>query len=516
MTEGDVASPPVDDETPPPRPADRGVPRGAWLATAGVFTVLAVLGGRYGYHRDELYFIEAGRHPAWGYPDQPPLVPLLAAGWDAITGGHLWPFRLLPALVAASVVPLAAATSAHLGGDRRDRVITAVLTAVTTAVVAMGHLFSTATFDLALTVAVVLLTLRALDSGTPGAWLALGLCAGVAMQVQLLPAVVLACAVAALLLVGPREALRSPWPWLAAVIALVIAAPYLGWQAVHGWPQLAVAADIAAGGSTSSVPRWAILPYQMVMVGPPISPVLVAGARANTQAPALRRFRWLVVAYGLLLVVLLVTGGKPYYATGLMPAVLAAGVPPARRWFTRSTANRVLAGVLVTGHLVMTALTCLPVAPVGSAGFDLAQAVNPDTGESVGWDRFTATAVGAITRLEATRPAPAAAAFLTGNYGEAGALDQWRREHPGTPWRVYSGHNGYGEWGPPPDTVQAVVVIGDYAPTELATWFRTCSPATIFDNGQAVDNDEQGVPLRTCAHPRTRWSRLWPQIRHLG
>ena len=36
------------------------------------------LGGRYGYFRDELYYLDAGRHLAWGYVDFAPLVALYA------------------------------------------------------------------------------------------------------------------------------------------------------------------------------------------------------------------------------------------------------------------------------------------------------------------------------------------------------------------------------------------------------------------------------------------------------
>src|SRR3954452_15135074 len=59
-------------------------------ALAGMVTLaLVVTAGGYGYHRDELYFLEAGRHLAWGYADQGPFTPLVAHVMQAISPGSL-------------------------------------------------------------------------------------------------------------------------------------------------------------------------------------------------------------------------------------------------------------------------------------------------------------------------------------------------------------------------------------------------------------------------------------------
>src|SRR4051794_32752243 len=73
--------------------------------------------GAYGYFRDELYYIVCGRHLAWGYVDQPPLVPLIAWASDAAFHG-LRGLRLLPALAAAATVALTVSAARLLGGGR--------------------------------------------------------------------------------------------------------------------------------------------------------------------------------------------------------------------------------------------------------------------------------------------------------------------------------------------------------------------------------------------------------------
>jgi hypothetical protein len=77
------------------------------LVIAGLVVVALVLvAGGYGFLGDEFYFVVTGRHLQAAAPDNPMLVPYLAAGWYALVGGHLWAFRILPALAAGLYVVL--------------------------------------------------------------------------------------------------------------------------------------------------------------------------------------------------------------------------------------------------------------------------------------------------------------------------------------------------------------------------------------------------------------------------
>jgi hypothetical protein len=81
---------------------------------------------------------------------------------------------------------------------------------------------------------------------------------------------------------------------------------------------------------------------------------------------------------------------------------------------------------------------------------------------------------------------------------------------------VYSGHNGFADWGPPSPSATQVVVVGDYDAAQLAGWFTGCRVTATVDNGVGVDNDEQGVPIRVCSGLGRPWTTLWAQIRYLS
>ena len=142
------------------------------------------------------------------------------------------------------------------------------------------------TLDLLVWTVVSWLVVRALritDAGPAsvpagrGWWLAAGLVAGIGLQNKLQPAFLLAALLVGLLVAGPRAPLRTPWPWAGGLLALLIAAPNLAWQAANGFPQLALSAAIADGSSGSSEPWYLFLPLQLVLISPLLVPVWAVG-----------------------------------------------------------------------------------------------------------------------------------------------------------------------------------------------------------------------------------------------
>ncbi len=156
--------------------------RAPYVVAGAVTVVLLALAGRYGPHRDELYFIAAGHHPQWGYPDQPPLTPLVAAAADELAHGSLLALRTLSALIAGVVVLVTADLARALGGGRGAQLLAAVTTATGAGILAIGHLLSTATLDLLAWTVVVRLVVATLQGDRPRLWLGVGLALGVGLQ----------------------------------------------------------------------------------------------------------------------------------------------------------------------------------------------------------------------------------------------------------------------------------------------------------------------------------------------
>ena len=470
---------------------------------ATVAVVLVALAGRYGYHRDELYFLAAGEHLAWGYADQGPLTPLIARAIAELAPDSLTALRVPSALMTAACVLLTGALTRELGGGRRAELIASLCTAVGVIFLGAGHLLSTTTFDLLAWTLVTYLAVRAARRGERRTWLLAGVVLGLGLLNKPLPAFLGLGLLAGVLVAGPRRLVREPWVWAGVAVALALWAPWLIWQAGHGWPQVDVSESIAAGGSTSSEPRWALLPFQLLLISPFLAPVWIAGLVRLFRDPALRDVRFLAWAWVALAVVFLATGGKPYYLAGLFPVLLAAGAPAVEAWLDRGRAR----GAALAAGVALSALIggsiALPILPVGD--LDPVLEANEDVGNTIGWPEFAEQ----VARVRAGAPG---AVIFTTNYGQAGAIDRFGEAH-GLP-RAYSGHNAYHDWGPPPDRAGPVIVIGEHDGRDEA--FTGCAPRARIEVPGGLETDELGTPVFACTGTRRPWSELWPGLVRYG
>jgi hypothetical protein len=377
---------------------------------------------------------------------------------------------------------------------------------------ATGHLLSTSTFNLTAWTALVWLGLRALRSHDERWWLVAGAATGIGLLDSDLVFFLAAALVVGVIIAGPRQLLRSPWFLAGIAVALAMWAPYLIWQAQHGWPEFAIARSIAHGGSRTSAPRGAFLPEQFLLSGPLLSPIWVIGLVVLWRRPELRWVRSFMVAIVELVVIFIVTDGKPYYIGGMLPLLFAAGADAVWGWTRRAHLGRrsIAVGLLVILSLPDAVIT-LPVVPIDDLHRTSIVAINNDVGETVGWPVFVREIAGVYRRVPAqNRPG---AIVLASNYGEAGAVERYG-PGLGLP-KAYGVQNAFWLWGPPAPSAHTAIAVG-FDRSQLTPIFRRVEAGTELNNHESINDDEQYEPVYLCSGLLRPWTSVWRSLRDYG
>lgn len=466
-------------------------------ASAVVAVLLTAVSSRYDFHRDELYFRML--RPAWGYVDQPPLVPWLARTLTGHLADEPWALRLPATLCAAAAVIVIAQVCRELGGDARAQALTAWTYAFAMLPMLLGHVLLTSSIDLLAWLLVGWFALRAV-LGRPRWWVAAGAVAGAATYGRWLITWLVLGIVLGLLLVGPRRVFRSRWLWLGALVGLAVAAPNLVFQVTHDLPQLRMGQ--ALGANNAAEVRVSMWWFLLVMLGPPLAPVCALGLVALWRRPQWRPVRFLVVVFVVVVALTFVSGAQMTYPIGIVSVLLAAG------WVGRRP-SRVVLAVLGLGAAV-SMLVALPVLPQRVVAASPLPSVNVVTADQLGWPTYTRQI--ATVWWQVPSADRAHAAVVTSNYGEAGAVARYGTEL-GLP-APFSGHNALADQGRPADDVSTVLLVGGQLPA-VKQFFAECTVVTELESGLEVDNEEEGVPVAICRTPNRPWAELWPEFAHL-
>jgi 4-amino-4-deoxy-L-arabinose transferase-like glycosyltransferase len=502
-------------------------PQSADLVPLPVLTVTLVAGaqlavhlltnGQYGYHRDELYYLDAGQHPAFGYVDYPPLTPLLAAASSLVFGNAPWILRLLPSVVGAAMVVLAALIAREMGAGRKAQVLAAIAAATNLLLLGSNWLFMTVTFDQLWWMATIYVFVRLSRTGERRLWLLIGALLGIGLETKLTIAGLAIGLAVAVLSTGLRRQLREPWPWTAAAIAFAIFLPNMVWQQLNGWPTLdflrAHSSVIQAAGEQApsinfdSGGIFAFVAFQPLLIGIVTLPLWVIGwyylfRRAEQRPVGIAA----LVAFLLFMVV-----GKAYYPGPLIPVVLAAGcvqleqVAVRRPW---TSALRSAAWAMIVQAIVASPIT-LPVVPQPYLAQFHLDDVRKDFADTVGWPQMVDQVTAAYQQLDPAERE--SAVILAANYGEAGAIDLYGPAR-GLP-RAISPYLTYWYWKPAHVDAATTITVG-FSETGMRRLFRDVTVVGAIASVDNVHNEEVGRPILVCRGPLVPLDEAWPQLRN--
>ena len=455
---------------------------------------------RYGWHRDELYYLASSRHLALGYVDYPPITPVLARLDQAIFPGSLPGLRLLTVLAGAAVIVIAALSARDLGGDALAQSLAGLAVLISPMFVGANILFQTVSFDQLVWAMICWLFVRLLRGADPREWLLLGLVFGIGLETKYTVIGLGVAILIGLLATSERRQLASRWPWLGFGIAILLLLPNIAWQVGHDWDSVAYTLN-HRGATDGPIAYWV---QQLLLAGPQLLPIVVMGVVWLWRNPRFRAAAVTIIAVELLF---FLAGGKAYYPAPIYPLAYAAGciwlVEAVRRRWIRRVA--VALAVAVTLVLLPVGLPVLPAKAMADSGIWKAR---KDFADMYGWPDL----VQQVTTVYQQLPLAdrGSVMILASNYGEAGALDLFGHGLP----PVVSAHLTYYFWAPAHMAPSTVIVVG-YPRDYLATFFGDVQQAGTITNSYGLRNEEFGKPIWICRSPLVPLDQAWPRLKAL-
>jgi hypothetical protein len=491
------------------------------VAALVTLVVHLLANAHYGFFRDELYFIACGRHPDWGYVDQPPLVPLLAAATQAF-GHSLFLLRAVPALFAAAGAYTTCLLVREFGGGRFAQGFAALIFLFTGVLTSFGMKVSTDEVGLWTWPLIALLVLRISKGADPRLWIAVGVAFGATLQSKYSVLFFAAALLLGILLTPARRILRERYFAAGCAIAVLIALPNLLWQWHYGFPMLELLRNGQSGKNVIAGPLLYLV-QELLVTTVFLAPVWIVGAIWLLRR---REFRFLGLTYVILIAEMIVFHGKHYYPAAVYPIVIAAGAVPFEAWtrglrFVRVglVAYALLAGIVFEPFAapVLPEATFVGYAAAVDDALHIPKAVLAtehgreaatlpgDWADMHGWPELAA----AVSRAyESLPPAERSQAVVfAGNYGDASAVEFFA---PGVP--VISEHNQYWLWGTRGYRGNVLIQIGGTC-FQADHLYASRTVVTTFSSRWGI-GDEQNLPIAICRGIRRPLAAVWPDYKN--
>jgi len=478
---------------------------------------------RYGYFRDEFDYMACGDHLAWGYVDQPPLVPFLIKLSRILLGDSLRSIRVVPALATSAAAILSAMIARELGGRRFAMALSALAFIAVPMYLNDGSVMTTNCLEPLLWMGCVYFAILAIKRD-PRYWLWFGVVAGLGLEEKYSIAVLGFALVVGLLLTEERRVFFKMWIWLGGALAFLVFLPNSLWNVRNHWPFLELMHNIKAEGRDVVLSPAAYFAQQVLIIHPILAPVWIIGVLAFLFSARLKPYRFLGWSYLAAFTVVVVLKGKNYYLAPIYPVYLAAGAVVIESFIERSRQvwlKPVLATVILAGGAWLAPVV-MPVLPVDQfisymdklpfkvprSEHSHMRAILPQHfADQFGWEEIVATVNQAYGRLS-SEERPGCGIFAQ-NYGQAGAIDFFGRRYGLPP--ALSGHQTYFLWGPRGYSGNCLIVLDDSREVLEGLFEHVEYVGKSADNPYALERE---IPVFICRGAKFgSLAELWPRLK---
>ncbi|HEV2491035.1 MAG TPA: glycosyltransferase family 39 protein [Candidatus Acidoferrales bacterium] len=478
----------------------------------------------YGYFRDELYLLDCGRHLAWGYVDMAPLSAVYAR-LVLLMGGSLPALRIIPALAGTGLIALTILIARELGGSRFAQGLAGLCVFLVPVNLVMNDMLSMNAFEPLFWMGCVLVLIRIARTGNSKLWLWFGVLAGVGLENKHSTLFFGFAVFLAVILTDLRREFAKPWIWLGGTIAALIFMPNLIWQIYHHFPTLEDLENVRRTGKNVVLGPVPFVGQQILMEQPLLFPVWFSGLGSFLWGRD-RRMRVLGWTFVIFFLTLFILHGKDYYLAPIYPMLYAGGAVAIESWLRRRSwaGERVWPKVAIISAVVLLGGVLVPLfvpilSPENYLPYEQAIHIHLTKtevaqegpfpqffGDQFGWPEMVRQVAGIYSSLPPDERARTG--ILTGNYGEAGAINMFGPQY-GLP-RAYSRHQNMWYWGPPAEHYTNLIVLQ----WSLDDVKDNCTSFQAFDHHSEYGMAEENTPIYLCRGTEFDLQKIWWHWKH--
>ncbi|HEY4010039.1 MAG TPA: hypothetical protein VGM11_07790, partial [Acidobacteriaceae bacterium] len=243
-------------------------------------------------------------------------------------------------------------------------------------------------------------------------------------------------------------------------------------------------------------------------------PFTIAGVISAWRS---KRYRAIVIAFVITVLLFAFTKGRGYYTSAVYPPIVAFGAVAVTAWAAklRPWLRRALVITWMTGIITAGLIASAELVPIATGGplkaFALAH--SGDLREEQGWDTFVQTI--AHVRDTLTPAQRASLGVVTANYGEQGAVEVLGRSY-GLPAPISLTNSAWLRGYPTPQPTTLIITGLNF--DDANEEFTNCRLAAHVAYPPGLKNEESKYhpDIFLCGPPRLPWPAFWKKYQRFG